>query len=286
MMFFGEFFLDRFGLYNDRFLDNLSLLIQIGNWSFEVISNICWSVYFLADIHDTDEYPNIQMQYIYNSRLLIQITELLNHKSCSIREISIRAIGNIACGSDQAIKAVVNTGILNKLGKIITNDNDIIKKYACWLMSNITTCETHIIAVRKAKLFIVLFNIIKCESYYAACEAIWAVSNATIYCNKAEMFMYMIDNGIFDSLCHFIKVLMKNDYSNRKKMFEVLLEALRNIFRVRCVDNIYYFKKIFKQCGGLDILNELLQFYDDVLTHNAKQLIHSICEHFKSCSKP
>lgn len=172
----------------------------------------------------------------------------------------MRTIGNIVTGADDQTGTVINLGALKKLGALLENPHDPIRKEACWTISNITAGPIqHIDAVICSNIIPILIRMLKTEKFEIQKETAWALSNITSSGNEQQI-KYLVAQGIIPPLC---KLLTCNSH----KTILVVLEGLENILQVgkndllKGIPNKY--SQLVEECGGLDNL-EALQSDDSI----------------------
>lgn len=218
----------------------------------EVLTDACWAFSYISD--DTGP-QNEKIAEVIRSGAVPKLTELLEHKSNTVKHPALRTIGNIVTGDDLQTQVAINNGALPKLQQLLTNGKKAIRKEACWTISNITAGNViQIEAVIKESLFQPVINLLWRGEFDVKKEAAWAVSNATSGGNPQQI-RYLVSLGCIPPLCDLLN-------SNNSKVIMVALEGLENILRVGENDKVQTsmvnkFSQIVEECGGLESLENL-----------------------------
>ena len=204
----------------------------------EVVSDICWSISYIAD----GGYDNIRT--VIESGLCMKLVELLSHSAYSIQVPALRAVGNILTGSDEQTQVMVDCGTINQLLRLMTSHKRSIKKEATWSISNILAgSQSQIQSAIDANIIPQLIWKLKNDEFAIKKEAAWAISNATSG-GTPEQIRYIVARGCISPICELLDCYDANFIS-------AALEALENILKVgNYVDDI-------ESAGGLDKLEEL-----------------------------
>ena len=108
-----------------------ALAQMIGNDDHEILQDACWAYSYLSDTGEQE------IRAIQNSGAIPRLVELLKHNSAHVRHPALRTIGNIVTGDDAQTQFVIDNGLMKRFRSLLTDRNKIIKREACWTISNI-----------------------------------------------------------------------------------------------------------------------------------------------------
>ncbi|KAJ6249142.1 importin alpha [Anaeramoeba flamelloides] len=82
--------------------------------------------------------PNIYTDHLLEEGLLINLKDLINSPRTDIKKCVCWALSNITAGNQNQITQVIQSGYLPHVARLMSSENKkIIRKEACWIMSNI-----------------------------------------------------------------------------------------------------------------------------------------------------
>ena len=98
----------------------------------DILIDTCWAFSYLSDSGDE------ALKSIMEQNILPFLIKLLNHEDIAIVVPSLRTLGNIATAGEKETQAIVNEGVLVALNNILFHYKKLVRKEACWTISNIT----------------------------------------------------------------------------------------------------------------------------------------------------
>jgi len=148
----------------------------------------------------------------------------MGHSSPLVQTPALRAVGNIATGDDVQTQAIVQSGALPTLHKLLSHAKKAIRKETCWTISNITAGNRdQIQAIIEHNLFPPVIHPLQTADFDIKKEAAWAVSNATSG-GSPQQIEYLV-------ACGCIKPIVDLLSGADTKFVGVALEALENILK-------------------------------------------------------
>lgn len=100
----------------------------------EIIAECCQTIASLTETANSCE----RIRNVVAAGLCPRLVELSVHESRNVAQWALKAVGNIITGDDWETQVVLNSGILPILSNLLDSPNELIKKDACWMISNIT----------------------------------------------------------------------------------------------------------------------------------------------------
>lgn len=104
--------------------------------SADIILDICWAFSYISD--GADE----RIQEIIQTGIVPKLYELFYHPKVGVVIPALRTVGNLVTGDDQSTEMLLSMGLLNQLRGLTTHGSKMVRKEACWTISNITAGTT------------------------------------------------------------------------------------------------------------------------------------------------
>ena len=89
-----------------------------------------WALSYISDGDDD------RIQTVVNSGILPALIGMLDQES-NIVTPALRVVGNIVSGNDDQTQAVLDAKLMSKMESLLNNPKRMIRKEACWVLSNI-----------------------------------------------------------------------------------------------------------------------------------------------------
>mmetsp|Transcript_25170 Transcript_25170/g.37406 ORF Transcript_25170/g.37406 Transcript_25170/m.37406 type:complete len:554 (-) Transcript_25170:1341-3002(-) len=200
------------------------------------------------------------------------LVEILGEESRMLTP-ALRTVGNIVTGNDKQTQAMLNADLLHKMQFLLNHERRLIKKEACWVLSNIAAgTEKQIGSVLgKYGCMAHVAEMAEHATWEVRKEAIWVVSNVATGGNKFHV-QSVVECGAIDSLCSVMDI-------NDTKMLMVALDALESILRVGQELGKDYCSFV-DECDGLEKLELLQEHQSDDVYKKAVEIIETFfgCE--------
>lgn len=195
------------------------------------------------------------------------LVEILGKESKMLTP-ALRTVGNIVTGSDKQTQAMLNANLLHKMQFLLNHERRVIKKEACWVLSNIAAgTEQQIGSVLgKYGCMAQVAEMAEHATWEVRKEAIWVVSNIATGGNKFHI-QSVVECGAIDALCSVMDI-------NDTKMLLVALDALECILRVG-QDLGKDYCSFVDECDGLEKLELLQEHQSDDVYKKAVEIIET-----------
>lgn len=131
-------------------------------------------------------------------------------------------LGAFVAGNAKLTQAVIDSGALDVMPRLLEHENKRVRKEVCWMISNIAA-GTHLqLESIVSKGFLPRLNkILNDDDIEIKKEAIWAICNFSL-CDKPELIKSNFDNNILEVICTIIKY-------NEPRFIAVGLESLGHL---------------------------------------------------------
>mmetsp|Transcript_120913 Transcript_120913/g.341958 ORF Transcript_120913/g.341958 Transcript_120913/m.341958 type:complete len:524 (-) Transcript_120913:81-1652(-) len=182
----------------------------------EALVDVCWAFSYLCSA------SHAHIAAVLESGVCRGLVELLGHSSSKVRAPALRAIGNIAAGSDDQAQVLLQDGVLFALAALLESPEELTLKNACWALSNLTAGNpSQIQEVIDSSVVPTVVGLLRSGSPDVRAEAAWVVSNA-ISGGSLRHIEHFAENGCVAALVGLL------DNSN-PKMSALALKAIGNI---------------------------------------------------------
>lgn len=79
------------------------------------------------------------VDYLIQQNLVKVVVPLLLHKNIQVQMASLKLVGDVLFATNQQIETVISYGVLSPLYQLTCSKDDVIRKEACWALSNCAT---------------------------------------------------------------------------------------------------------------------------------------------------
>jgi len=114
-------------------------------------------------------FSDVQINTIINPELINKIIEIFRLGQFKLEASCIRVIGTFTCGNEKVVQILINNGVIGMLDEAIQHNKKLIRKEACWAISNLlagTSLEIEeIFKYNHGTIFKNLFQIISNDDY-------------------------------------------------------------------------------------------------------------------------
>ncbi|KAK1389384.1 hypothetical protein POM88_017562 [Heracleum sosnowskyi] len=110
----------------------------------------------------------------------------------SVAVSALEVVGNIVrWGKVRQVTIMIKNGILKHLQRLLSHKFIMVRKEACWIISNITVGrKTYLKDLYEVNLPYSLCNLLEADDLDLRMEAVWAIFNSIIYDNHDEQINY------------------------------------------------------------------------------------------------
>ncbi len=242
----------------------------------DIIADACWALTYLSDSNTigNEELAQFQIQAIIEAGVVPKLVEHLDNPSVYVVTPALRALGNLATGTDLQTDILLQARILSPLLKLLHSPRRGLRKESCWTISNITAGPVNQInAVLKADIFPTLIEIMRSQDYDVRKEATWAVTNA-IASRYEVVIRYLVDYSVIVPLTEMLDAGVPEP-----RVLSSILEAIRLILIIGASDakaagketNVY--ADFLEGCGGVEKVSDLQQHTDPSVANAAYDII-------------
>jgi HEAT repeat protein len=184
----------------------------------EIIIDCAWTLAYM-----TSEKKSITD--LIKSKVIPHLIPLLGHPNVSVQVPALRAVGNIATGTDRETQSIIDAGGLALLRNLLNHTKTLIVREACWAISNVTAgTPEQLQAVLDANIIPKLISLLAYADYKIREEACWALGNAMIHHEThPHQTRYLVSQGVARPLYD----ILKNSHDQSVKL--VALDGLVKI---------------------------------------------------------
>nr|XP_042910848.1 importin subunit alpha-1 isoform X1 [Parasteatoda tepidariorum] len=212
-----------------------------------------------------------ERQEVINLGLVPRLCELLEMREVSIISPALNAIGHIISVDDEHVQTMINAGALQTLRVLLRHPVNFIVEDACWIVFFTAGTPTQIQAVIDNELVGLVIDVLHKGAKGCQKEAIWAVKSITTY-GTIEQIIFLVKAGVIPPVCNLLAV-------KDPEILAVALETIDNILNATTegttVGTTESVCCVIKQCGGLDIIENLLHHEDPEVYKLAFTIIDS-----------
>ena len=224
-------------------IPHLAKLLEVNNK--DALMDALWALSYLSD--GNDERIRAVMS---GDGITKNVVKLLQHPSASIVTPAVRILGNFVSGDHYETQAVIDAGVLDHIGTLLTYPKRGIRKETCWLLSNIaagTEKQIDKLLHRQKDMFEIVRHVQESE-WDVRKEATWVLANIATG-GSDEHIHCLVEFGSIEALCGVLEVA-------DTKITLVVLDAIENILRVGKKESRDYVGFV-DECDGLDRIEGL-----------------------------
>lgn len=195
---------------------------------------------------------------------------LLSHANEKVLSPALRAVGNIATGTDAQTDVLIESDVCRLLLPLLTHPRKNIRKEVCWTISSIMAGTTEQIqSAIDAGIIPPLIDRLRHDELEVQKEAAWAIGNALTKSEPVQID-FLVRHSVLPPL---VALLGK---AADTKIVLVCLEAIENVLHhgmlraQQRADGENEYVQILEQCRGLERFKALVQ-------HPSKEIyLHSL----------
>lgn len=183
---------------------------------------------------------------------------------------ALRSVGNIVTGTDTQTDAVLQTGALSHMPKLLRNSRNSIVKEAAWTISNITAGNPpQIQTVINANIFEEIAKVLQTGDFRSQKEAAWVITNTTTS-GTTEQIVYLLETvRILPPFCNLLE-------SKDARTVLVVLTGIKNLFQLaEKLGDTANLATVIEECGALDKMEALQEHENEEVYKQAYALIDS-----------
>eukprot|EP01017_Pseudomicrothorax_dubius_P045276 TRINITY_DN7808_c0_g1_i1.p1 TRINITY_DN7808_c0_g1~~TRINITY_DN7808_c0_g1_i1.p1 ORF type:complete len:495 (-),score=95.21 TRINITY_DN7808_c0_g1_i1:94-1578(-) len=241
--------------------------------SEDILSDVMWSISYLSDVS-----INLCNRLI-ELRLIPRIAKLLLHKNFLIRIPTLRAVGNLANSTDEHTKLLLENGVLVGIGALLEARKPVIRREACWALSNLFACPTELLEYAvQTDIVPRLVRVCLEDEIIVRKEGLMALVNLA---NKAslEQAIIIIDQGILEAF-------IRQFTSGETDLIMIALEGLDQLLTkgnvmVPGLNSVNPIARMIEQKNMIKPIEEL-QFHDE---EKVFQGVQTLIERHFNCTQ-
>eukprot|EP00128_Syssomonas_multiformis_P004893 Colp12_sorted_trinity150504_noHs@26743 len=227
------------------------------------ILNSCWAFSYLTYVEE------FRVCEVVKSGVVPRLVELLTHPNEEIIPPALRTIGNICTAPAESLtQSVLDAGALVPLRNLLTASKELIKKEACWIISNITAgSPSQVQAVLESNIVPLLIEIMRVGRFK---EATWAISNITLGCDPWAI-SFIVQHGCIGPFCDLVGSVDVN-------VLKLVLNAFFNMLKVGQTEakrrgGANQIANFIEDAGGVEKIDALQQHANPCICQTAYKII-------------
>jgi len=228
------------------------------------LADACWALSYLTDG------SNERIQLVVDSGAVpILVQKLSTAVELNVITPCVRALGNVATGSDEQTESVIAAGALPLFGSLLGHSKMNLVKEAAWTLSNITAGNTtQIQKVIDNGLLPPPTQVLIDGDFKSQKEAAWALTNLTSG-GTVEQIIALCQQGAIKPMCNMLGT--KDD-----KTVLVMLDGIFNI--LSAAQKLGEEDKValmIEDCDGLDKIESMQQHENETIYQKALHIVQN-----------
>ncbi|KAH3760979.1 importin alpha [Pelomyxa schiedti] len=181
----------------------------------DVITDAAWALSYVSD-------NSAFIGHLIAGGVIPPLIANLAKTELNVQIPTLRALGNIATGSNVETQSLVDAGIFAAVGPLLKSKKKCLRKEACWLLSNISSgTKEQVRALFNSGLMPDVVQCLKASEMDIRKEACWVVCNA-LECDDPALNGYLISLGVMADLTQLLGC-------TDNKIVTLILEAVKRI---------------------------------------------------------
>lgn len=108
----------------------------------DLISHCIWALSYITDG------PDDQLRAVLDLGITEELLGLMLSNCNQLKASALRTVANLLSGSDEFTSILIEEGVLKPLSKLLMDPSKVIRKEACWAISNIfASTNPHVQAI-------------------------------------------------------------------------------------------------------------------------------------------
>lgn len=221
-----------------------------------------WALSYISDG------PDERIQSVLDTHGLVDTLVHMLDNDSELVAPALRTVGNIVSGNDTQTQVVIDAGLMPKMLHLINSPKRMIRKEACWVISNVAAgTQPQIKTLLKTKgVMMQIAEMAIHSEWEVRKEAIWVISNVVSGGNDAQV-MSTVEAGAIDAVCSILNV-------NDTKMLLVALDAINGILNLGMRLGKDYVSFV-DECDGLSMIEALQEHENEDIYKQAVNIIET-----------
>ncbi|KAH3723234.1 importin subunit alpha-2 [Pelomyxa schiedti] len=217
----------------------------------EITTELTWSLCLLTDIDGFSE-------HVIAGGMCAHLVRALECADVTTLITTLRAVGNIATGSNTETQAVIDAGVLPRILPLLNSPKKSVRKETCWLLSNIaagTREQVRLIAVERG-IFERIIELLldSSEAMDVREEAAFVVCNAAAK-GSDDVTNVLFNKGALRAIVDLLGCLGRDD--DKILLMRHVLGAIETAMLVGTGSSGNHFKPILIELGAIPILEKI-----------------------------
>lgn len=223
----------------------------------EIIADSCWAISYHSDASKN------KIQVVVESKVIPRIIRNLEEPSMAMLVPSIRILGNISTGTADHTNELLASGILSPLERVLDHHKKVVRREACWVISNIAAgnrTQVEAILARETLLKRIL-ELFDTDSNDVRREICYIFSNLA-HSGEPTLIFNLYKN--INVIRYYVNLLAAEDYKSVEVALECLFIVLAHGEKFR-VNNENPLILDLKSISAVEILEKLQYHKSDLV---------------------